>query len=350
MKVTLSDKRELQARIVGSDPKTDVAVLKIEADNLKPLTIGDSSQVEVGDVAIAIGNPFGVGQTVTRGIISAKGRGGLGIEDYEDFLQTDAPINPGNSGGALVNDRGELVGINTAIISHGSGGSQGIGFAVPANLARQVMDQILKHGKVVRAYLGILPQDVTPSMAKAFGAKEARGIVVGDVSPNSPAQESGIQRGDILLEVNGKPVSDSNQLRMNISMMPPGSSVKLKVIRNGSERDFSVKLAEMPTETAKLNPQEDGGNQSLDGVEVSNLNPEIAQELNLPAGTTGVVVSGVDPSSKMADSGLRRGDVIQEVNHQPVKNTSEFQSAIRKAEGDPLLLVNRGGRTLFIAA
>ncbi len=350
VKVTLSDKRELQARIVGSDPKTDVAVLKIEADNLKPLTIGDSSQVEVGDVAIAIGNPFGVGQTVTRGIISAKGRGGLGIEDYEDFLQTDAPINPGNSGGALVNDRGELVGINTAIISHGSGGSQGIGFAVPANLARQVMDQILKHGKVVRAYLGILPQDVTPSMAKAFGAKEARGIVVGDVSPNSPAQESGIQRGDILLEVNGNTVSDSNQLRMNISMMPPGSSVKLKVIRNGSERDFSVKLAEMPTETAKLNPQEDGGNQSLDGVEVSNLNPEIAQELNLPAGTTGVVVSGVDPSSKMADSGLRRGDVIQEVNHQPVKNTSEFQSAIRKAEGDPLLLVNRGGRTLFIAA
>ncbi len=350
VKVTLSDKRELQARIVGADPKTDVAVLKIEADNLKPLTIGDSSQVEVGDVAIAIGDPFGVGQTVTKGIISAKGRGGLGIEDYEDFLQTDAPINPGNSGGALVNDRGELIGINTAIISHGSGGSQGIGFAVPANLARQVMDQILKNGKVVRAYLGILPQDVTPSMAKAFGAKEARGIVVGDVTPSSPAQESGIQRGDILLEVNGKPVSDSNQLRMSISMMPPGTNVKLKVVRNGSERDVNVKLAEMPTETAKLNSPEDGENQALEGVEVSNLNPQIAQELNLPASTTGVVVSGVDPSSKMADSGLRRGDVIQEVNHQPVKNTSEFQSALRKAGDDPLLLVNRGGRTLFIAA
>ncbi len=350
VKVTLSDKRELQARIVGADPKTDVAVLKIEADNLKPLTIGDSSLVEVGDVAIAIGDPFGVGQTVTKGIISAKGRGGLGIEDYEDFLQTDAPINPGNSGGALVNDRGELIGINTAIISHGSGGSQGIGFAVPANLARQVMDQILKNGRVVRAYLGILPQDVTPGMAKAFGAKAARGIVVGDVSPGSPALASGMERGDILLEVDGKPVSDSNQLRMSISMMTPGTNLKLKVIRNGNERDFNVKLAEMPTETAKLNSEESGGNATLEGVEVTTLNPEIAQELNLPRSTTGVVVSGVDPSSKMADSGLRRGDVIQEVNHQPVKNTSEFQSAIEKAGDEPLLLVNRGGRTLFIAA
>src|SRR5271167_757139 len=219
VKVTLSDKREFQARIVGSDPKTDVAVLKIEVENLAPLTIGDSSKVEVGDVAIAVGDPFGVGQTVTKGIISAKGRGGLGIEDNEDFLQTDAPINPGNSGGALVNDRGELIGINTAIISHGSGGSQGIGFAVPANLARQVMDQILKNGKVVRAYLGILPQDVTPTMAKAFGEKEAKGVVVGDVTASSPAQEAGVQRGDIIQELNGKPVADSNQLRMTISMM-----------------------------------------------------------------------------------------------------------------------------------
>jgi serine protease Do len=350
VRVTLSDKREFQARIVGTDPKTDVAVLKIDAGNLAPLTIGDSSKVEVGDVAIAIGDPFGVGQTVTKGIISAKGRGGLGIEDYEDFLQTDAPINPGNSGGALVNDRGELIGINTAIISHGSGGSQGIGFAVPANLARQVMDQILKNGKVVRAYLGILPQDITPGMAKAFGAKDANGVVVGDVSPNSPAQESGVQRGDILLEVNGKPVNDSNQLRMGISMMPPGTTVKLKLTRNGSEKDLNVKLAEMPAETTKLNSQEEGGNNALDGVEVTNLNAQVAQQLNLAPNTTGVVVADVDPSSKMADSGLRRGDVIQEVNHQSVKTVSEFQSALRKAGADPLLLVNRGGRTLYIAA
>jgi serine protease Do len=350
VKVTLSDKREFKARIVGADPKTDVAVLKIDASNLAPLTIGDSSKVEVGDVAIAVGDPFGVGQTVTKGIISAKGRGGLGIEDYEDFLQTDAPINPGNSGGALVNDRGELIGINTAIIAHGSGGSQGIGFAVPANLAREVMDQILKNGKVVRAYLGILPQDVTPTMAKAFGEKDAKGVVVGDVTPSSPAQENGIQRGDIILELNGKPVNDSNQLRNSISMMPPGTAVKLKTLRNGSERDVTVKLAEMPTETAKLNSQEEGGSKALDGVEVSNLNPETAKELGLPSSTAGVVVNGVDPSSKMAESGLRRGDVIQEVNHQSVKNVSEFQSALKKGGDEPLLLVNRGGRTLYITA
>jgi Do/DeqQ family serine protease len=199
VKVTLSDKRELDAKIIGTDPKTDVAVLKIDVDKLSPVTIGDSSKVEVGDIALAIGNPFGVGQTVTNGIISAIGRGNLGIEDYEDFLQTDAPINPGNSGGALINDRGELIGINTAIISHGSGGSQGIGFAIPANLVRQVMDQILKNGKVVRAYLGILPQDMTPAMAKAFGEKESRGIIVGDVSPDGPAKAAGVQRSDILL-------------------------------------------------------------------------------------------------------------------------------------------------------
>jgi serine protease Do len=350
IKVTLSDKREFQARIVGTDPKTDIAVLKIQAPNLVPLTIGDSSKVEVGDVAIAVGDPFGVGQTVTKGIISAKGRDGLGIEDYEDFLQTDAPINPGNSGGALVNDRGELIGINTAIISHGSGGSQGIGFAVPSNLARQVMDQILKNGKVVRAYLGILPQDVTPSMAKAFGEKEAKGIVVGDVTPSSPAQESGIQRGDIILELNGKPISDSNQLRMTISMMAPGTRVQLKTLRNGNERDLTVKLAEMPMETTKLNSPEDGGSKALGGVQVSTLNPEIAQQLGLPANTQGVVVTGVDPDSQMAQSGLNRGDVIQEVNHQPVKNVSEFQEALKKSGDEPLLLVNRGGTTLYIAA
>jgi serine protease Do len=351
VRVTLSDKRELQAKVVGADPKTDIAVLKIDASNLKPITIGDSSKVEVGDAALAIGNPFGVGQTVTMGIISATGRANLGIEDYEDFIQTDAPINPGNSGGALINDRGELVGINTAILSHGSGGNEGIGFAVPVNLAHDVMDQILKNGKVVRAYMGILPQDMTPDMAKAFGEKEARGVVVGDVTPDSPAQTGGIQRGDIILEVDGKPVTDSNQLRMNISMKQPGASVKLKVLRNGGEREMSLKLAEMPTETAKV--ESDGGDDStkaLQGVEVTNLTPQTAERLGVPASTTGVAVADIDPASKIADSGLRKGDVIQEVNHQAVKNVSEFQSAVKKAGSDPLLLVNRQGRTLFIAA
>lgn len=351
VRVTLSDKREFQARIVGTDPKTDIAVLKIEASDLKPIILGDSSKVEVGDTALAIGDPFGVGQTVTRGIISAEGRGNLGIEDYEDFIQTDAPINPGNSGGALINDRGELVGINAAIIAEGSGGSQGIGFAVPVNLAHAVLEQILNNGKVVRAYMGILPQNMTPEMAKAFGEKEARGVLVGDVSPNSPAQEGGIQRGDVILQVNGKPVNDRNQLRIDISMMQPGTDVKLTVLRKGSEKDMSLKLAEMPIEDAKA--ESDGNEEStkaLQGVEVANLTPHTAERLGLRASTTGVVVADIDPASKMADSGLRKGDVIQEVNHQSVKSVSEFQSAVMKAGSDPLLLVNRQGRTLFVTA
>ena len=246
IQVTLSDKREFKARVVGTDAKTDIAVLRIDAADLPALTIGDSSKIQVGDFALAIGDPFGVGETVTMGIISATGRGNLGIEDYEDFIQTDAPINPGNSGGALINDRGELIGINTAILSHESGGNQGIGFAIPVNLARQVMNQILEHGKVTRAYLGISMQELRPAMAKALGDPQLHGALVGDVTANSPAQKAGIQRGDIVLEVNGTPVSDTNQLRNAVSMMSPGSVVKLKVFRRGSERELSAVLAELP--------------------------------------------------------------------------------------------------------
>jgi serine protease Do len=352
VRVTLADKREFQARVVGTDPKTDIAVLKINASNLSPITIGDSAKAEVGDTVLAIGDPFGVGETVTKGIVSATGRGNLGIEDYEDFIQTDAPINPGNSGGALINDRGELVGINTAIITHGSGGNEGVGFAVPSNLARQVMEEILKNGKVTRAYLGIYPQDITPSLAKKFGQGNLNGVLVGDVSPNSPAQSAGLQRGDVILDLNGKPMTDSNQLRMTISMMQPGSEATLKVVHDGSQRDITVKLRELPTEQAENNNQgdEEQQQQGSAGVEVANLTPEIAQQLNLPSTTTGVVVKRVSPSSPLADSGLRKGDVVQEVNHQPVKNVSDFQSAMRKDSKDPLMLVNRGGRTLFITA
>src|SRR6266481_1630975 len=233
VKVTLSDKRELKAQIIGTDPKTDVAVLKLEGSNFPAITLGDSSKVQVGDYALAIGDPFGVGQTVTMGIVSAKGRSNLGIEDYEDFIQTDAPINPGNSGGALINDRGELVGINTAILSHGSGGNEGIGFAIPVNLAREVMNQILDHGKVTRGYLGIVVQPISPAMAKALGqGDQAKGALVGDVSAKGPAEASGIERGDIILDVNGQPVSDANDLRNTIAMMQPGKTVKLKISRN----------------------------------------------------------------------------------------------------------------------
>jgi len=238
--VTTSDKHEYKARIVGTDPRTDIAVLKIDATNLPSVTIADSSKVQVGDYALAIGDPFGVGETVTMGIVSATGRANLGIEDYEDFIQTDAPINPGNSGGALVNDRGELIGINTAILSHGSGGSQGVGFAVPANLARNVMDQIVRNGKVTRAYMGVSIQEVSPELAKAFVEAEPRGALVGDVSSGSPAEKSGVQKGDIIVELNGKPIMDSNQLRMSISMMAPDATVILKVLRNGGERDMAV--------------------------------------------------------------------------------------------------------------
>jgi Do/DeqQ family serine protease len=350
--VTLADKREFKAKVIGTDPKSDVAVIKIDATNLSPITIADSSKVQVGDYALAVGDPFGVGQTVTMGIVSATERSHLGIEAYEDFIQTDAPINPGNSGGALVNDRGELIGINTAIIAHGSAGNQGIGFAIPANMARNVMQQIVEHGKVTRAYLGIVPQDVTPDIAKQFGQKEARGALVADVSAGSPAQKSGLERGDIILDVNGKPVADSNELRMTISMMAPDSDAKLKVFRNGSEREIAVKLDAMPTERASksADKSDSSANSALSGVSVDNLDAQSASDLGLSPNTKGVVVTNVDPSSEAAEAGLRRGDVIQEVNRQPVKNTSDFERAMRSSKDKPLLLVNRNGSTMYLTA
>ncbi|MGA3236375.1 MAG: DegQ family serine endoprotease [Bryobacteraceae bacterium] len=349
IQVTLSDKREFKARLIGTDPKTDVAILKIDAGTLPSIVIGDSSKVQVGDYALAIGDPFGVGQTVTMGIVSAKGRTHLGIEDYEDFIQTDAPINPGNSGGALVNDRGELVGINTAIIAHGSEGNQGIGFAVPVNLARTVMDQILKTGKVTRAYIGIVPQDMTPAMARAFGDKDLSGALVGDVSPNSPAAKAGLQKGDIIISMNGKPVNDSNDLRMTVSMMAPGSRVDLKVTRDGAVRDIPVTLEEMPGTQAELRQKSDGTKSSLSGVSVQDLDSETARQFRVPANTQGVVVTDINPSSAAADSGLMPGDVIQQVNRQPVKNTADFDRAMGASKDETLLLVNRQGTTMYVA-
>jgi len=349
IRVTLSDKRELKARLIGADPRTDIAVLRVDAANLPTaLVIGDSSKMQVGDTVLAIGNPFGLGGTVTSGIVSATGRTNLGIEDYEDFIQTDAAVNPGNSGGALTNDRGELIGINTAILS-GSGGNQGVGFAVPVNLARQVMDEVLKTGKVTRGYMGIMIQNVTPPIAKAFGLNEVRGALVGDVTPDGPAQKAGLQKGDIILDLNGTPVNDSNQLRMAISMMAPGSNVNLKVFRNGSQHDMQVRLAELPGKEQHASAQIGKAEGALEGVTVENLTPDTARELGLPARAAGVVVTNIDASSQAAASGLQEGDVIQEVNRRPVSNMTQFDQAVRRAGNSTLLLVNRKGNTLYLA-
>jgi serine protease Do len=304
----------------------------------------------VGDYALAIGDPFGVGETVTMGIVSATGRTNLGIEDYEDFIQTDAPINPGNSGGALVNDRGELIGINTAILSHGSGGNEGVGFAIPSDLARNVMEQIVRNGKVTRAYMGIYIQEMTPDLAKAFGESAPRGALVGDVTPGSPAERSGLEKGDIIVALNGKPITDSNELRMSIAMMAPGTTAKLDVWRGGSRHEITVKLGTLPTEQEQASAGSANPQGALEGVTVENVTGETAQQLNLPPNTKGVVVTDINPSSPLADSGLQPGDVIQEVNHQPISNVKDFDRAVQRAGKNPLLLVNRQGHTLFIAA
>jgi serine protease Do len=347
--VIMPDKHEYSARVVGADPKTDIAVLKVDAGSLEPITIGDSDKVQVGDYVLAVGNPFGVGKTVTMGIVSATGRANLGIEDYEDFIQTDASINPGNSGGALVNDRGELIGINTAILSNGSEGNQGIGFAVPVSVARNVMDQIINNGKVTRAYLGVMAQEVTPSIAKAFHEPEVRGALIGDVTPNSPAQKAGLEKGDIILDINGTPVNSSAELRMHVSLMAPGTKVNVKVFRDGAEKTLPLTLAEMPAETARNEQPESSGEEALQGITVENVTARTARQLGLPATASGVVVSNVDPASKAADSGLKRGDVIQEVNHKAVRNTADFESAMRNANDATLLLVNRQGSTMYLA-
>src|SRR5205807_4852644 len=296
VQVTLSDKRQLKAKIVGTDPRTDIAVLKIPATGLATVTLGDSAKAKVGDIVLAIGDPFGIGETVTMGIVSATGRRDLrleGPEGYEDFIQTDASINPGNSGGALVNTRGELIGINTAIISNGGGGNQGIGFAVPVNMARTVMEQILKTGKVSRGYLGIMIQEVTPDIAKAFNVPAAEGALVGDVSPDSPGAKAGLQKGDVITALNGQRLSDSYELRLRISQTAPGTSVKLDVYRNGQKQQMNAMLGEFPekTQTAENAPQGEGS--TLEGVQVENLNSEMAQQLNLPASTRGVVITRV---------------------------------------------------------
>jgi serine protease Do len=350
IKVALNDRREFTAKVIGTDAKTDVALLKIEANNLPMLALGDSTKVEVGDVVFAIGDPFGVGETATMGIVSAKNRGlGGQIEGYEDFIQTDAAINHGNSGGALIDLHGDLIGINTAILPGNGGGNQGIGFAIPVNMARDVMDQLVAHGKVVRGYLGIHIESVSPALQKSFGLQSANGAIVGDVSADGPSAKAGLKRGDVITELNGQPVEDSQSLRLRISQTAPGTQVQLKAIRDGQPKSFTVTLGELPEKDEKAPQAEKDGSSTLEGVQVETMTPEIAQQLELPGNTHGVVITAVDPSSAAAESGLSRGDVIQEVNHKPVSSTHEFEEAIGSGKGPVLLLVNHGGITTYVA-
>ena len=348
IRVYLRDKREFRAHVVGKDSKTDVAVLKVDADHLPAIPLGDSSKVQIGDLAFAIGDPFGVGQTVTMGIVSATGRANLGIEDYEDFIQTDAAINPGNSGGALIDSSGELIGINTAILSH-TGGNQGVGFAIPVNLAKQVMDQIVDHGQVIRGFLGATIQDVTPIMAKALGVNDAEGVLIGDVTPDGPAANAGLRPGDIIMKMNGQAVADSVGLRLHISQAEPGSTVLLAVRRGSGTLELNVKLGELPSDHDKM--VEDGSGQPLlRGLQVTALTPAIRRQLHLSQEIHGVVVAQVDPNGTAAAAGVREGDIVEEVNRHPVASVVDIEQAMRSATGHIVLFrVVRDGTGFYVA-
>ena len=359
IKVDLSDRRTLDAKIVGSDPPSDLAVLKIDATNLPVLTLGDSDRARVGDVVLAIGNPLGLDQTVTAGIVSAKGRAtGVGDGNFEDFIQTDAPINQGNSGGALINTAGELVGINSQILTP-SGGSIGIGFAVPSNMARGVMEQLIKSGKVRRGQLGVVVQTVTSDIAQSLDMKDVRGVIVGSVQPSSAGERAGLKQGDVIVALNGQPVNDSNSLRNRVASAGPSADVTLTIVRDGREQQVKATLGEFrpPTERgdgAAGDGAGDGGAPTGKlGLTLEPLTPQIAQQLDLPASKQGVVISDLDPSGPAAAAGLQRGDVIEQVNRQPVRSAADVSSALARSGTRPaLLLVTRVARgqaaTIFV--
>jgi len=335
-----NDDKKYDAKVVGTDPQTDVAVLKIQASGLPAVTLGNSEQLEVGDVVLAIGNPFGVGQTVTMGIISALGRHYKELGGYQNFIQTDAAINPGNSGGALIDTQGRLIGINTWIASS-SGGSEGVGFAVPVNMARHVMENLIAGGKVSRGYLGIYPQDITPRLAKAFSLGNGGGVLIGDVFPGTPADKAGIKRGDIVTEFNGKSIPDAHTLTLMISDCAPGTDANLKVVRDGVSKTFSIKLGEHPGSLARNGngpSPASSDTDALDGVIVRDLDDRARGQLEVPINVKGALVVDVQDDSNAADAGLHKGDIIIEINHQPVANADEAVKLCNQAKGDQLLL------------
>jgi len=350
VKVTLEDGHEHVAKVVGRDPKTDLAVVKIEAANLPVVPMADSSKVEVGDVVLAIGNPFGVGQTVTKGIVSATDRGNMGIEAYENFIQTDAAINPGNSGGALVDIRGRLIGINTAILSR-SGGSQGVGFAIPSETARNVMESLIQHGHVTRGYLGVMIQNITPALATEFHLKDSKGALVGDVVDDGPAGKAGFKPGDVVVEFDGKPVADSRRLQLTVADTRPGSTVPVEILRNGERKTIKVTVKALPG-SEQLAENTDSGNGdtgTLNGVAVSDLDAQARRAFNIPKDVKGAVVTQVDPSCAAAEAGLKPGTVIQDINHRPVKTSED---AVKLTENSTtkrtLLRVWQDGGSRFV--
>jgi serine protease Do len=355
IKVLLGDKRDFKAKLVGADPKTDIAVIKIDARGLPALSWGDANKLKVGEIVFAIGNPFGLNQTVTMGVISAVGRANVGIADYEDFIQTDAAINPGNSGGALLNARGELVGINTAIISR-TGGYQGIGFAVPSSMARQVMDSLVKYNKVVRGWLGVSIQEVTSDLAEEFGVRNLKGALVSRVMKGSPADKAGIRQGDVILQFNGKDVEDTGHLRNMVSQTPIATKVKVRLFRQKKEIEVEVSVSELPRKLADASPSsdEEPGNHkessALAGIVVRELTPEIAGHFGLDESEKGVVIVKTDPDSRAYEAGIRPGDIILQLNQKNIPTLEAYKKAAGtiRSKDRILLLVRRKGEDLFV--
>lgn len=347
IRVALSDDRKIyNARIVGTDPQTDVAVIKVDANDLPAITVADSDQVQTGDMVLAIGNPFGVGQAVTLGIVSAKGRGGMGIVDYEDFIQTDASINPGNSGGALVDIEGRLIGINSAILSR-SGGNLGIGFAIPINLARSVMQRLVIDGKVSRGYLGATFQPLTAELALAFKVPDQAGALVASVAPRSPAEQAGVREGDIVIEFNGRRISDHRQLRLLGAETAPGVEVSLKVLRHGEEHQLHLTLGRSPRDLTPRSrphvPSDDDRRHPraagpLDSLIIEDIDGRTRRQFNFPPSLRGVAVVEVDPVSPAAIAGLRAGDVILEIDREPVDNVDDAIKLSRSIQNNRALL------------